>query len=94
MSGLCFKSVSELAGLIRSKHVTPLELMEETVQRIEGVNPLLNAIVATRHSVGGQVLANRRAPLHEGERAHAHKLVDDAIAGNEGAVAQGHMTSQ
>ncbi|MCJ7593981.1 MAG: amidase [Desulfobacterales bacterium] len=66
MSSLCFKSVSELAGLIRSKEVTPLELMEETVQRIEGVNPLLNALVAARL---------------DGAMAEARQMTEDMASG-------------
>ncbi len=47
MSGneLCFKSAEELAALIRTRALSPVELMEVTLARIEAVNPALNAFV-------------------------------------------------
>ena len=35
-------------GLIRSRDISPLELMEETIKRIETINPVLNAFVSLR----------------------------------------------
>ena len=43
-----YKSALELAELIRSKYLSPVELMEETLRRIEAVNPALNVFVAMR----------------------------------------------
>jgi len=43
-----YKSTLELVKLIRSKDLSPMELMEESLQRIEAVNPALNAFVAMR----------------------------------------------
>ncbi len=43
MSSLDFKSATELIGLIRSGEISPLELMKETINRVESVNPILNA---------------------------------------------------
>ena len=48
MTSMHYKSALELTGLIRSKDLSPVELMEETLQRIEAVNPALNAFVAMR----------------------------------------------
>jgi len=45
---LFYKSAQELAKLIRSKDLSPVELMGETLQRIEAVNPVLNAFVSVR----------------------------------------------
>lgn len=42
------KSILELAELIRSRQISPLELMEETIKRIEALNPVLNAFVSFR----------------------------------------------
>lgn len=39
---------SELAELIRTKNLSPVELMERTLERIESVNPLINAFVKIR----------------------------------------------
>lgn len=51
-SPLHYKDASELAALIRSKQVSPVEVMKAHLDRIESVNPKLNAIVtllAIRH---------------------------------------------
>jgi aspartyl-tRNA(Asn)/glutamyl-tRNA(Gln) amidotransferase subunit A len=48
MSELWFKPAYELAQAIRSRELSPVELMEATLQRIEQVNPILNAFIATR----------------------------------------------
>ncbi|HVC30567.1 MAG TPA: amidase family protein [Steroidobacteraceae bacterium] len=44
-SELCFKSAEELAGLIRERRLSPVELMEATLARIDAVNPSLNAFI-------------------------------------------------
>jgi Asp-tRNA(Asn)/Glu-tRNA(Gln) amidotransferase A subunit family amidase len=43
-----YKSALELIKLIISRQISPLELMEETIKRIEAVNPILNAFVSLR----------------------------------------------
>lgn len=48
MSLIYYKSAQELLSLIRSKEISPIELMEETINRIEAVNPVLNAFVSLR----------------------------------------------
>ncbi len=48
MQSLLTKSALELAGLIRSRQLSPVELMEATLRRIEAVNPHINAFVALR----------------------------------------------
>jgi len=48
MTSIHYKSALELVKLIRSKDLSPVELMEETLQRIEEMNPALNAFVAMR----------------------------------------------
>ena len=45
MTDLSFASAEDLAGLIRSKALSPTELMEHTLGRIAALNPRLNAIV-------------------------------------------------
>lgn len=45
MSELYWKSAVELAGMIRRKEVSPVEVVEAFLQRIENVNPQINAIV-------------------------------------------------
>ncbi|MBW2049431.1 MAG: amidase [Deltaproteobacteria bacterium] len=48
MTSIHYRSALELAGLIRSGDLSPVELMEETLKRIESVNRDLNAFVALR----------------------------------------------
>ena len=48
MSSLHYESTGELVGLIKSKDLSPLELIEKTLKRIETVNPVLNAFVSIR----------------------------------------------
>jgi len=43
-----YRSAREWVGLIRSKEITPLELMEMTFERIEADNPAINAFIDLR----------------------------------------------
>lgn len=47
MSELCDKTAEELLGLIRSREVSPVDLVNSCIARIEAANPAVNAIVAT-----------------------------------------------
>jgi aspartyl-tRNA(Asn)/glutamyl-tRNA(Gln) amidotransferase subunit A len=58
MSELWFKPAYELAAAIRSRQLSPVELMEASLQRIEQVNPVLNAFIAMRPE---EALADARA---------------------------------
>ena len=48
MESIHYKSALELVELIKSGKISPLELMEATLERIEAVNPILNAFVSLR----------------------------------------------
>jgi len=48
MASFCYKPAWELASLIAKKEISPLEVMRETLDRIDRVNPDLNAFVALR----------------------------------------------
>jgi aspartyl-tRNA(Asn)/glutamyl-tRNA(Gln) amidotransferase subunit A len=48
MSQAHYQSATELIKLIRSKQISPVEVMEGTLKRIQEVNPLLNAFVTLR----------------------------------------------
>ena len=48
MTSLPYSSAQELAGLVRCKKISPLEILEETFKRIRAVNPAINAFVALR----------------------------------------------
>ena len=43
--GLCFSDASRLAELIRTGEVSPLEVIQAHLDRIEAVNPKINAVV-------------------------------------------------
>lgn len=57
-SELNFMPAHELASLIRSKKLSPVELMEACLARIEETNPVLNAFIAMRPE---EALAEARA---------------------------------
>ena len=42
---LCFLSIAELASLMRARTVSPAEVTEAHLARIERLNPTLNAFV-------------------------------------------------
>ncbi len=48
LSSIDYKSACELVRLIRSKEITPLDLMELALKRIEATNPVINAFVDLR----------------------------------------------
>jgi Asp-tRNA(Asn)/Glu-tRNA(Gln) amidotransferase A subunit family amidase len=48
MESIHYKSALELVELVKSGKISPLELMEVTIERIEAVNPILNAFVSLR----------------------------------------------
>ena len=48
MESLFQKPAVELAKLIRNRDLSPVELIETTLNRIDSGNPLLNAFVALR----------------------------------------------
>ena len=45
MSELTYKSATELAAMVRAKKVSPSEVIDAHIARIEAVNPKLNAVV-------------------------------------------------
>ena len=66
-------NLRELSGLLKSGQVTPLELVEESLARIEQKNPALNAFILVledeareaARKAGGEIAAgNWRGPLH------------------------------
>jgi len=48
ITDLCFTPAYELASSIRSKQLSPVELMEACLKRIEETNPVFNAFIAMR----------------------------------------------
>jgi Asp-tRNA(Asn)/Glu-tRNA(Gln) amidotransferase A subunit family amidase len=69
---LIYSDATELAELIRNKEVSPVEVMQARLDRIEAINPKLNAIVALANdalqsakAAEAAVMAGEKlAPLH------------------------------
>lgn len=57
-AGLVFKSGQELAGLIKSRQVSPVEVVQAFLARIEALNPKVNAFITV---TGDHALARARA---------------------------------
>ncbi|MBN1365976.1 MAG: amidase [Syntrophaceae bacterium] len=66
-----------LAKLVREKKVSPLELCEEAIDRIEKLNPLLNAVVTPMFDMGRQAA---QSALPEGTFAGVPFLLKDLIS--------------
>ena len=56
---LCFTPAVELARLYRARRVSPLELMQAVLERLDQVNPAVNAFVTVDRE--GALRAARRA---------------------------------
>src|SRR4030095_10151390 len=71
---LCFTPATELSRLYRSRKVSPLEVMRAVLERLDRINPLVNAVVTLDREAalrearrGTAALARRSAttrPLH------------------------------
>ncbi|MBA4394083.1 MAG: amidase [Desulfobacca sp.] len=63
-----------LAELVRQGKVTPLELCEEAIERIEGINPKINAVVTRLFDQGRQAASK---PLPDGPFSGVPMLLKD-----------------
>ena len=52
MTDLAFLDTTALAELVRRKEVQPVELVEAAIERIERLNPMLNAVVTPMYEQG------------------------------------------
>lgn len=68
MTELIYESATRLARLIREKEVSPVEVVEAHVRRIEEVNPALNAFVTTVFDRAREEARAAEASLSRGER--------------------------
>jgi amidase len=67
-----------LAELIRQKKITPLELVEDTLRRIERVNPQLNLVLTKNFDVE-KARARAKAPLGNGPFAGVPILLKNIV---------------
>jgi amidase len=55
-----------LGELVRKKEVTPTKLLEITIQRIEKINPKLNAVIHKMYDQARETAANWGTEVHKG----------------------------
>src|SRR5204863_6039643 len=68
------KSATELVALIRSRAVSPVEVVKAHLQRIERVNPSINAIVTIAADAIDQARAAQQASISKQEPGALHGL--------------------
>jgi amidase len=56
-----------LGELVRKKEVKPTELLEVTIQRIEKINPKLNAVIHKMYDQARETAANWTTAIQEGK---------------------------
>lgn len=61
---ICYADATELAALIRSKALSPVEVIDAHLQRIDAVNPKINAIVTIANDAIEQAKAAEAAIFH------------------------------
>src|SRR6266849_5956371 len=71
---LTTKSATELAALIRSRSVSPVEVVEAHLQGIDRINPSVNAIVTLADDVIDRARAAEAALMNSAEIAPLHGL--------------------
>jgi amidase len=70
-----------LAELVRTKQVKPVELVQAAIDRIEKINPQINAVVTRMYE---EALASSKAELRDGPFAGVPVLLKDLVAAYEG----------
>jgi amidase len=78
---LSFLDATELAKLIRKKEIQPLELIELTIERIERINPKLNAVITPMYDEARKAI---RGPIPDGPFAGVPFLIKDLVATYKG----------
>jgi amidase len=74
---LKYCDATELAGLIRKKEITPLELTESVIERIEKLNPILNAVVTPMYDLARDAAKSK---LPDGPFTGVPFLLKDILA--------------
>ena len=82
MDDLAFLDATAQADLVRRKEVKPIELVDAAIERIERLNPTLNAVVTPMYDEARKVAA---APLPDGPFAGVPFLLKDLNAEYAGA---------
>lgn len=71
-----------LAALIRHRHVTPIEAVDAAIERIERLNPALNAVVTPLYDSARRAA---REPIPDGPFAGVPYLLKDAVSSLAGS---------
>ncbi len=66
-----------LAELVREKKITPVELCEEAIKRIEKFNPVFNAVITPMFDIGRSAA---KMPLPDGSFAGVPFLIKDLVS--------------
>src|ERR1700674_1483068 len=74
MSDLTVQSATELARMIRQREVSPVEVVEAHLRRIESLNPSLNAIVTIAPDVLDCARTAEKALMNGAEAGPLHGL--------------------
>ena len=74
---LSLLDATDLAKLIRKKEIQPGELIEITIERIEKINPQLNAVVTSMYDEARQAA---REAIPDGPFAGVPFLIKDLVA--------------
>lgn len=82
MDELAFLDATAQAELVRRREVTPLELVEAAIARIERLNPTLNAVITPLYD---EARAAARAPLPDGPFTGVPFLLKDLLAACAGS---------
>ncbi|MFZ5867865.1 MAG: amidase [Thermodesulfobacteriota bacterium] len=78
---IAFLDATALAELVRNKEITPIELVDSAVERIERLNPSLNAVITPMYDEARRKAAS---PLPEGPFAGVPFLMKDIGASYAG----------
>jgi Asp-tRNA(Asn)/Glu-tRNA(Gln) amidotransferase A subunit family amidase len=83
MDELLCSSASGMARAIREKKISSAELMQAHLERIEAVNPRLNAIVQlpAERVMAGARAADAAHPWHEDVALAIARLLEEAFGG-------------
>ena len=65
---LCFLSIAELSSLIRARTISPAEVTEAHLARIERLNPTLNAFVTVMAAEARDAARRAEAEIAAGDR--------------------------
>lgn len=77
-----FLDATAQAGLVRRKEVAPIELVDGVIERIERLNPRLNAVVTTMYDEARRIA---RGSLRAGPFSGVPFLLKDSLASYAGA---------